>query len=143
MGRSVSSPTGARVAYCLIDEDCDDGELAYEWLCEDIREQARAAFPSFAPHHGWRGCEDRILLRNCYAHIGLSAYGGIAAIWIAERDDPAYWDRDGRTGRSPRAQNWLCQVAPRFTKLFAQFERVGVMSNGESVYRRVDAQRLA
>jgi hypothetical protein len=47
----------------------------------------RRAFPSLIPHDGWRGREDRILMRNAYADFGVSVYGGLVAVWIVERDD--------------------------------------------------------
>ena len=130
MGRSVSYPRGAQVAFRLLDDDePDDAEWAYECLCDEIRLSASAAFPSFDPVDGWRGREDRVLLRNAYADIGISAYGSIAAIWIAERDDPTYHDADARTCRSGRVRQWLTQVAPGFDALFAQLDCLGRMSN--------------
>ena len=142
MGRSVSFPRGACVAFCQFDEDFDDpdeADWAYEMLCEDITAQTRAAFASFDPAQGWRGREDRILLRNSYADVGVSIYGGIAAIWLVERDDGAYHDCDARTACRARAAHWLQQVAPRFIALFAQLDCIGRMSNGESVYAKRQA----
>ena len=96
MGRSVSYPAGAQVAFRILDPDQpEDADWEYETLRDDILTQACAAFPSFDPCNGWRGREDRILLRNSYCDIGVSSYGRIAAVWIAERDDPAYHDADG------------------------------------------------
>ena len=115
MGRSVSYPSGAIVAFTVLEvESDDDWEFEYEWLREDLRERAVRAFPSLIPHDGWRGREDRILMRNAYADFGVSVYGGLVAVWIVERDDGAYWDADWRTARSPRAQRWLSQIASRF-----------------------------
>lgn len=71
-----------------------------------------------------------------FADFGCSVYGSLVAVWIAERDDGAYWDAAWRTARSPRAQRWLSQIAPRFDALFGGFDYLGHMSNGESVYRR-------
>src|SRR3546814_8480393 len=88
MGRSVSYPSGAIVAFTVLDVENDgDWEFEYEWLREDLRERAANAFPSLIPHDGWRGREDRILMRNSYADFGLSVYGGLVAVWIVERDD--------------------------------------------------------
>ena len=95
MGRSVSYPSGAIVAFTVLEvENDDDWEFEYEWLREDLRERAARAFPSLISHDGWRGQEDRILMRNAYADFGLSVYGGLVAVWIVERDDGAYWDAD-------------------------------------------------
>ena len=137
MGRSVSYPSGAVAAFTVLevenDEDCD---FEYEWLRGELCERAAAAFPSLAPYEGWRGREDRILMRNMFADFGVSVYGGLVAIWIAERDDGAYWDAEWRHTRSPRAQHWFAQIAPRFDALFGDYDCLGHMSNGEGVYRK-------
>jgi hypothetical protein len=104
MGRSVSYPSGAIAAFTVLEvEDDDDWELEYEWLRDDLVQRAAEAYPSLAPHDGWRGREDRILLRNAFADFGVSIYGSLVAVWIAERDDGPYWDAEWRTARSPRA----------------------------------------
>lgn len=137
MSRSVSYANGAIVAFTVLEVERDeDWELEYEWLRDDLTERAAAAFPSLLQHDGWRGREDRILLRNAYADFGVSIYGGLVAVWIAERDDGAYWDADCRTARSPRAQRWLRQIASRFDHLFGDYDCLGRMSNGEAVYRK-------
>jgi len=47
MGRSVSYPSGAVVAFTVLEvEDDDDWDFEYEWLREDLRERAGQAFPS-------------------------------------------------------------------------------------------------
>ena len=140
MGRSVSYPSGAIVAFTVLEaENDDDWDFEYGWLREDLCERAAAAFPSLQKHDGWRGREERILMRNDYADFGVSVYGGLVAVWIAERDDGAYWDAEWRSARSPRAQRWLRQIAPRFDALFGAFDCLGHMSNGEGVYRKRQA----
>lgn len=137
MGRSVSYPSGAIVAFTVLEvEDHDDWEFEFEWLRDDFRQRAAEAFPSFAPHDGWRGREDRVLMHNAFADFGVSIYGSLVAVWIVERDDGSYWDAAWRTARSPRAQNWLAQIAPRFDALFGTHDSLGHMSNGEGVYRK-------
>jgi hypothetical protein len=137
MGRSVSYPSGAIVAFTVLEvEDEGDWEFEYEWLQGDLRERAAAAFPSLQPYDGWRGREDRILMRNMFTDFGVSVYGGLVAVWIVERDDGTYWDSEWRTARSPRAQRWLTQIAPRFDALFGTLDCLGHMSNGESLYRK-------
>ena len=137
MGRSVSYPSGAIVAFQVMDTGADgDWDFEYEWLREDLRERAAAAFPSLVPHDGWRGREDRILMRNAYADFGVSTYGSLVAVWIAEREDGPYWESDWRHPRTGRARRWLTQIAPRFEALFGEYECLGHMSNGEGVYRK-------
>ncbi len=70
MGRSVSYPSGAIVAFTVLQvESDDDWEFEYESLRDDLRERASRAFPSLIPHDGRRGREDRILMRNAYADL--------------------------------------------------------------------------
>ncbi len=137
MGRSVSYPSGSVVAFQVLDIDDDDlWEFELEWLRDDLAERARHGFPSLDPHAGWRGREDRILLRNAYADFGMSIYGSLVAVWMAEREDGPYWESDWRHPRTARAKRWLRQIAPRFDALFGQHDCLGHMSNGEGVYRK-------
>jgi len=139
MGRSVSYPTGAIAAFRLVDEAEDDWDWAYECLVEDIVETASSCLPSLEPFDGWRGREDRILLRNAFVDCGVSTYCGLAAIWIVERDDSRYWEADNRKARSGRAQQWLSQVSERFINAFAELRLVGRFSNGEAIFERANA----
>jgi hypothetical protein len=137
MGRSVSYPTSSLVCFTVLEtEDSDSFGFEFEWFCEDAAERACAAFPSLYAHEGWRGREDRILLRNAFADFGVSEYCGLIAVWIVERDDDAYWDADARACRSPRAQRWLAQIAPKFDALFGAHDCIGRFSNGEAIYRK-------
>lgn len=71
MGRSVSYPPGAVVAFRTLENGHeDDWEWEYECLVEEIIETARSTFLSLEPCDGWRGREDRILLRNTFAIAG-------------------------------------------------------------------------
>ena len=137
MGRSVSYPTGAIVAFASFEvEDPEDAQFEFDWLIDDFRRRAGAAFPSLEEHDGWRNREDRILMRNAFADFGVSEYMGLLAIWIVEREDGAYLDADWRTARSPRAQRWLKQIAPRFDALFGELDLLGRFSNGEAIFRQ-------
>lgn len=74
-------------------------------------------------------------MRNAFADFGVSTYGSLVAVWIAERDDPAYWDADWRTARSPRARHRLA-LSARFDALFGDYDCLGHMSNGEGIFAR-------
>ena len=141
MGRSVSYPTGAIVAFATFDaEDLEDARFEFDWLVGDLRRRRRAgeAFPSLHEHDGWRDREDRILMRNAFADFGVSEYMGLISIWIVEREDGPYLYADWRTARSPRAQRWLEQIAPRFDALFGELELLGRFSNGEAIFRQCE-----
>lgn len=137
MGRSVSYPSGAIAAFRLIDEPEDEWDWVYRYLIDDVIVTARALFPSLEPFAGWRGREDRILLRNAFADCGISTYCGLAAIWLAERDDAQYWEADSLQARSGCARRWLAQVSDKFTKAFGNLRLVGRFSNGEAIFERV------
>ena len=140
MGRSVSYPAGAVVAFAALEvENPDAWEFEFDWLVDDLGCRATAAFPSLRDCDGWRGREDRILMRNAFSDFGVSTYCGLVAIWIVEREDAAYLDADWRTARSPRARRWLSQITPRFDALFGEFDIVGRFSNGETIFRRRQA----
>jgi len=95
MGRSVSYPTGSVVAFRLLDDgEDDDIDWAYECLVDEVIDTAKATFPSFERFDGWRGREDRVLLRNAFADCGISTYCGLAAIWLVEREDARFWEAD-------------------------------------------------
>ena len=137
MGRSVSYPTGAVVAFATLElDDFDECGFDFDWFVDDLRRRASEAFPSLEAHDGWRGREDRILMRNAFADFGVSEYMGLVAIWIVEREDGAYLDADWRTARSPLAQRWLQQIAPRFDALFGELDLFGRFSNGEAIFQR-------
>ena len=139
MGRSVSYPKGAIVAFRLIEsQEEGDSDWKYDCLVEDIISTARDAFPSLVPQDSWRGREDRILLRNAYADCGISTYCGLAAIWLAERDDSFYWEADHGRPRTGRAQRWLEQVSDKFSQMFGELRQIGRFSNGEAVFERID-----
>lgn len=136
MGRSVNYPSGAVVAFRVLDDPDDDPEWVYECLVDEIVDAARTAFPSLEPCDGLRGREDRILLRNAFADCGISTYCGLAAIWLAERDDDRYWEADYRQPRTGRARHWIALAAPQFVALFGELRMVGRFSNGEAVFER-------
>ena len=137
MGRSVSYPTGSVVAFRLFDDgEDDDADWVYECLVDEIVDTAKAAFPSFETFDGWRGREDRILLRNAFADCGISTYCGLAAIWLAPRDDARFWEADFFHPRAARARHWIAQVTPRFERMFGELKMVGRFSNGEAIFER-------
>ena len=116
MGRSVSYPQGAIVAFRLIESGArGDLDWQYECLVEDVVSTARQAFPSLLPHDGWRGREDRILLRNAYADCGISIYCGLAAVWLVERNDSCYWEAELSDGLT-KCPATSCRCSGRFVR---------------------------
>lgn len=84
MARSVSYPRGSIVAFRLFNEDEDEPGWTYDCLVEDVVSSARSAFPSLQRHEGWRGREDRILLRNAFCPA-TTTMAGSATTMMAGR----------------------------------------------------------
>jgi len=146
MGRSVSYPSGAHVAFSHWDagwiEDDDDPDTRHfdqhaaqdDWdlIVEDFCEQVLALYPSAWTANGWIGREDRIVAMNRYARFGISEYCGCIAYWVVLRDDID-------PSREGLAQRWLDRIAVGFKKRFATLVRLGVFSNGEAIFERIAA----
>lgn len=152
MGRSVSYPSNVR-AVCFRDvssfgyvEDEDSGELEldviqaqddWEFFVEGIADEAKRRWPSLQGSDSWLDREDRVLLENDYAYIGVSEYCGLAAIWLVSRGDELRGSCYGDDVRLANlADNWTNMIAPRFEAAFGELVKIGVFSSGEAVYQR-------
>ena len=153
MGRSVSYPSGATVAYfaaepdedfCITcsnvasdctcaeeDRDMIEGEVNFDSLREWAMDAAQSLFPSMWPEdREWRGREDRVLMRNYLADFGWSEYCGLIAFWLVPRE--------GLEGNLEAfADRWIASVEGKFSKTFANLTRLGTFSNGEGVFQRI------
>lgn len=144
MGRSVSTPSGA-IAVCYRDVssfgyDIDDegnvlydnydwaiAEDSWDWFLDGITTDASNRWGSFYKSDEWVGREDRAILENTYAYIGVSEYCGLAAVWLLPKYD------------EPLAESWCARIAKNFNKMFGEYAKVGTFSNGESVYEKIAA----
>jgi hypothetical protein len=127
MGRSVSTPRGAQVVTFDHYEDDDyEDACAWELMIECKQDRAREMWPSLRPCKEWLGCEDRAFAENRLAYIGVSEYCGVMAFWIVPKE-----------GAGALGEHWAAQVSERFCKEFGTMAKVGHMSNGCGVYRKV------
>lgn len=132
MGRSVSY-AGGSVHRLYFSVDISE---SWQWddLIDQLKDELRIAFPSlYAPDRKWLGREDRALLCNDHAYIGVSEYCGLVCVWMTPRHE--HEARDS----TALADNWIASVEARFTKAASRcFDtrliRKGTMSNGEGVY---------
>jgi len=131
MGRSVSYPHGALVAFTHVHDEDDTDDCA--WLLEFWREMAQRLWPSLREVDTWRGREDHVIARNGLVEFGVSEYCGLVAIWLVERTDL------DTAGQEALATQWIKSVAPRFRKTFGTLRKVGTFSNGEGIFERVAA----
>lgn len=121
MGRSVSYPSNAVVAYNTweADEDAD-----FQWdVIDDLVNYAPTLWPSLTPCDRWLGREDHAVLENEHAYVGVSEYCGLVAYWIVAKDTD-----------NGLAERWVAQVAPKFVKTFGRLRRLGTFSNGEAIF---------
>jgi len=148
MSRTVSYPSGC-TAVCFVDVsgfgynelgDYDEATGEWDWddFVEDIKTESLYSWPSLVPSQEWLGWgrkrEDRVLIENNHAYIGVSEYCGLAAVWLKPKDDSV----DGTwADTSGIAQHWCEQISPKFNKLFGQLRKVGTFSNGEAVYEQI------
>lgn len=127
MGRSVSCPSGALVAYTHFEDEMEYHE--WEEQVEMFREIICDLWPSASPCDGWRGREDRVVARNGLAEFGVSEYCGLVALWVAPRAD---LDSTG-----PLAGRWIESIRKRFLDNFGTLRKIGTASNGEAFFERV------
>lgn len=127
MGRSVSYPSGAVVAFSSIDTE---DEFEFEDAVEDFQEQVLDMFPSTHAENGWLGREDRILVANSHCHFGVSEYCGLVAYWVVPRGDAEHPEL---------AERWFNQIARRFQRRFETLNKIGTASNGESFFQEIAA----
>jgi hypothetical protein len=146
MGRSVSTPRDAIVAYYDVSEhghgwddenDCVDYDNYCEFQAEDdwnhfkewMVEKVKDLFPSMTECKEWVGREDLAIAENQLAYFGVSEYCGCAAVWVVAKED--YYGNE-----NPLAEHWVNKIAKKFHTNFGEYTRVGTFSNGESVYER-------
>lgn len=131
MGRSVSYPRNAVVAYSTFEVDPHwDYQGEWEDLVDGFRDQVAELFPSMERADKWLGREDHAVMANRHAWAGVSEYCGLVAFWIVAKDD---------TGHEALSERWVAQVAERFTSTFSTLNRLGTFSNGEGVFERIAA----
>ncbi|MGY6517486.1 MAG: hypothetical protein ACXIUZ_02110 [Lysobacteraceae bacterium] len=115
--------------------DADDTGMAWEDFVDNLRHDFRAAFPSLSYCDEWLGREDRALLENQHARIGVSEYCGMVSVWCVPKD----WDGWGRD-TEVLSRHWCRSIETRAAAVLGTFAtrlaRLGTMSNGEGVYRR-------
>lgn len=131
MGRSVSYPRGALVAFTHIDDEMD--YLDWQDMLDSERDYVQSLWPSFEPADHWRGREDHVIARNRLVEFGMSEYCGLVAYWLVPRDDLE------SAGLEALAETWIARVAPRFLKTFGTLRKIGTFSNGEAVFERIAA----
>ena len=149
MGRSVSYPSGAIVAYVALEgiKDEESGEVReydsedFSFAVEDMQEYLPSLYPSLKACDNWVGREDQALLENDHCYVGVSEYCGLVAAWVLPKEDDSYSSDHYMTGLSA---NWCKQVGDKLAKAVAgcfggsQLVSVGRFSHGEQIFNPLD-----
>jgi len=154
MGRSVSTPRDAIVAYYDVSEhgydwneenDCVDFDNFNEFRAGDdwdffkecMIEKVLELFPSMEEcsvwtdrQPNWLNREDLAIAENQLAYFGVSEYCGCAAVWIVAKK--GYYGDDV----NPLAEAWVSTISKKFHENFGEYDQVGVFSNGEAIYEK-------
>lgn len=135
MGRSVSYPSNAKVAFMApsffdYEEHGDNEDAEYDFydfddLIEWAQGLAAEVWPSMSDCNEWLDREDHAIAENGHAYFGVSEYGGLCAFWLVARDPD-----------SALAENWLDLANAKLQKHFGELRKIAVMSNGEAIYER-------
>lgn len=106
-----------------------------DWDCwvEYQQDKAKKLFPSMTECDEWLDREDRAIMENDFAYIGVSEYCGLASIWLVFKGDVMDIDNYG-LGKA-----WCGKACHGFSQTFGDLVKLGKMSNGEGVYRKASA----
>jgi hypothetical protein len=113
----------------------------FDQLIDDFRSHLKTLFPSVEDADDWIGREDHVLAENKLARFGMSEYCGLVAYWIVPKEGTGprgeiYYSSDRDI--SALSEHWVRKASDRFVAAFGELTKVGSMSNGEGVYRRID-----
>lgn len=136
MGRSVETPSNARVVCYRDVSDLNNDMFEWDdlegWVIETVCE----LWPSMAEtYETWLSKETKVLAHNDFANVTISEYCGMCCIALVPAEHDEYYGDE--ISKQNLAQHWRDQIADKFYETFKQLERLGVMSNGEAVYRKV------
>jgi hypothetical protein len=157
MGRSVSYPRGSIVCFedissfgyiktcpecnCQCYEDkCDECDFdlsqveatydeyyaidEFETYIDNLRYSITEKYSSMNQCDAWISREDRAIMENRFSYIGISEYSGLLSIWMVPKEDV--------TG----AKIYVSMRANGFFKSFGTLKKIGIFSNGESVFEK-------
>ena len=133
MGRSVMTASNAVASVFFQSEWAEE----YEWQDEidNVRSVIQERFPTFEncdywPDRGFYGGEVHAILENGHSYVTISDYCGTVAICLVPR-----------INENNLAEPWCRRIANNWCELlnkaFNGMAKVGTMSNGVSVYRKV------
>lgn len=146
MSRGVSYATGSVWKFYLYSERdgetaSDFGDMQEYWddFVEGLQWVLESKFKSLSKCCKWLGREDRAILENGHAYIGISEYCGTVCLWCV----PKEWD-GYRPGHQAIHDHWCSQIEGTVGKALlksypnSMMESLGHASNGEQFFRPVE-----
>jgi len=138
MGRSVSSPRNC-TAISYQDISSIEDEWDFNEYKDNLREHIKKLFPSMDEvSNKWLGNEDRVLMENQFAYIGISTYHDLAAIWLKSKHEDlegSYYTDEAKIANL--CDNWCNRIVPTFDKTFSEYRKIGNLSDGTSMFEKV------
>ena len=131
MSRSVWTHSDAiETAFFMMEADgcIDDWE---EWV-QDVREEFKCKFPSMRDCDYWPEEESHAIVENEHCMVVISEYCGLISLGVVALDASLY------DGLNALATYWTqTNAAPFLRERYGELRKIGMMSNGESVYERI------
>jgi hypothetical protein len=135
VGRSVSYANGSEVilyTHFNYDEDEFVNELNWEDSIGNLVYGVKRKFKSFDTCDEWLGREDKAILENSLAYIGVSEYCGLVSVWVKPKDDETY----------NLGVNFAHKIRKNLEKIVensfgVRLVKVGHFSNGECLFEKV------
>lgn len=117
-----------------IEADYDTCKWRWDDFLDCLRSEFQRAFPSMYECDEWVGREDRAVLENRHAYIGVSEYMGLVSVWCKPKE--SYSDEPS----TALAEHWAACIEAKAKRTLDRFTsrlvRLGTFSNGEGVYQR-------
>ena len=124
MGRSVSVPSGAKIA-AYFPVELEDG-FEFGQVIDDFRYNMKELSTSMRNCTVWLGREDCAYLENELVYAGISEYCGLVAAWVVLKGD-----------YPELSEAYINRIAKGFLERFSQLKLIGRASNGEAFFREI------
>jgi len=136
MGRSVSYAPGSEIVlYSYVDSTGDEhlDQINFDDCVDYLQSSLIESFPSMYESDEWVGREDRALTENRLVYVGISEYCGAISVWVKPKTSG--YDAYVQTCDSRFARQIVDKLKIIVRNVFgALLSKVGMFSNGESVY---------
>lgn len=146
MGRSVNYLDNAKLVlyFPFENEDNKDYQIDLAWsdLIDNLQSAIKIKLPSYdIVDNKWDNNETRIILENTFCYIGISEYCGLVSLSVAPKCfDYGYSDSKYKENFAEHHVNKIKNTLVKVLDYLGltNLRRVGVASNGESFFEKVE-----